>query len=105
MTSSPGSRQLLKANRIAVESEQDSLGAAGGHDDLVGGDVDIDALVVLYQLLTAGEDTCGVAVSDNLLVEFLHGLAGAFGSLDVGLADVEVVNVYASFLSFIRKRD
>ena len=99
-----GDDDLVARVEAAVESEQDGLGAAGGHDDLIGGEVDVDGLVVLDQLLAAGKDTCGVAVGDDLLVELLHGLAGAFGSLDIGLTDVEVVHVYASFLGFIRER-
>ena len=100
-----GDDDFVARVEAAVESEQDGLRTARGHDDFIGGEVDVDAFVVLDQLFAAAEDTGGVAVGNHLLVKLLDSLAGAFGCLDVGLPDVEVIDVDTSFLGFVRKWD
>ena len=78
------------------ECQEHGLGAAGGDDDLVGAEVDVVAAVVLHELVTQAGVTVRRGILENLAVDVLEGVEAALGRREIGLADVEAVDLDAA---------
>ena len=87
---------LVAGIHAAVEGEKEAFAAAGGDDDLVSGDLDAHAVVVFHQFFAVAEIAGGVAVGNHRDVGVAHGVTGTFRGLDVGLTDVQMINVNAA---------
>ena len=80
------------------EGEKHGLRTAGGDDNIVDVDVDMEAVVVLAQLFAQRRQTVGGAVFEHLAVELAKGFEGFGRCGHVGLADVEAVHLDAALL-------
>ena len=89
----------------AVEGEKEAFAATGGDDDLIGGDLNTHAVVVFHQFLAVAEIAGGVAVGNHRNIGVTHGVAGTFRGLDVGLTDVQMINVNAATFGSIGEGD
>ncbi len=99
-----GHDDLVARIETCHKGEQHGLGAAGGDDDVVDIDVDIETLVILLQLLAQRRQTVRRAVFQHFAVDLLESFK-AFGRCrHIGLADIEPVDLYASFGSLCGKR-
>ena len=74
------------------------LGAACRDVDVGIVHVDSEILIVAGQAFAVGFVACGVGVGDELEMILLYGIQGFHGRFDVGLAYVEMIDLYASFL-------
>ena len=61
-------------------------------------------MVVFHQFLAVTEVAGGVGVGDYRNVSILDGITGPFRSLNVGLADIQVINMDSARLGGIGKR-
>ena len=99
-----GDDDLVAGVEAAGESHLQSLAAAGGHQYALGRDVDAVLLVVLAQLLAVALYTGAGAVGQHVDLGVRQLLQGSLRGLDVGLADVQVVHVYAVGLGGVGER-
>ena len=77
------------------EREQHGLGAARRHDDFLRRKVDAVLCVVLHHLGAQAQVAVGRAVLQDAAVDGLEGVQTALRRLDIGLADVEMIDVHA----------
>ena len=86
------------------EGEQHRLGAAGGDDDLLRRKINPVLSVVLHHLGAQREVAVGRAVLQDAAIHGLEGVETALRGLDVRLADIEVIDVYAVALGRVGVR-
>lgn len=87
------------------EGELQGLAAAVGDDDLVGGHLDAMTMVVLAEFLAIGHIAGAVAVGEDADLGLSEDFESALGGLDIGLADVEVIDMDATFFCCISEGD
>ena len=90
-----GDYYLVTGVETGQEREQHGLRTSRGDDYLVGGEPYAAAPVIFRHLLPQRAETVRGAVLQYGPVYGLQSLQGAFGSLDVGLAYIEVIDLYA----------
>ena len=83
------------------ERKEHSLGTTTCDNDVVGSEIDIEFLVVSNQFLAIAAIALTWAVFQNLSVDILDGIDGDLRRWQVGLSDVEMVNVDSSALGIL----
>lgn len=81
------------------------LRSAGGHDDVVSLDIDVVTLVILAQLLAQRQQPFRRTVFQDLTVDMLEGFQPFGGSRDVGLADIQTVDLHAPGYGLVGQGD
>ncbi len=90
-----GNKYLIAGVETDGESKLQRFAAARGDDDLVGGNGNVVLGIVFHQLLAIGDIAGAVAVGQHTYLGLGHSLESTFGSLDIGLTDVEVIHMCA----------
>ena len=88
-----GDDDFVTGVKAAHEPKQDSFGATGGDDDLVVVDVDPYSFIVCGQFAAVAFVPCAMAVFEDFKIEVADSVEGHRGRLDIGLADVEMINL------------
>ena len=68
---------------------------------MVGSDLNLMAVIVFHQFFAVGEVTGTVAVGQNANLGLGQGLQRAFGGLDIGLTDIQVIYMDAALFGCI----
>jgi hypothetical protein len=96
---------LVARVEAGEESEEDGFGTAGGDDDIVDGEGNVKATVIIDEAVAEGKDALGRGIFEDGAVDGLERSEGVGRGVDVGLTDIEVVNENAVLLSLVGKRD
>ena len=88
----------IKAYRV---SHDDSFASAGRYHDVVAGKRNVVSCVVFYKRVLIFGNTLARSVSNDFCLDFIKNFQHFFGSFDIGLADIEVVNRFAFCLRII----
>ena len=81
------------------QGKENSLRAAGGDQDIVHGDVNSNAVVVvLHDGLSECKVSVALAVGKNVIGIVADGFDCFPGTLDIGLADIQVIDLYPLLL-------
>ena len=95
---------LVARIEAAHECEQHRLGAARGDDDLVRGELDLVALIVVHERLAQRAEALRRAVFQHLAVYVLEHVERLLRRRQVGLADVQAVDLHSPLLGGVRQR-
>ena len=87
------------------EGKLQGLAAAGGHDNLLGSDMDVVFGIVFDKFLAIGQIASAMAIGQHANLGVGQSLESALGGLDVGLADVEVIDMYSTLLGGVGEGD
>ena len=93
-----GDDDLVARVQAAQESEKDCLAAAGGDDDVVGGELDLVAVVVLNKCLAQRAIALRRAILERGPVDVLERLQRLRRRRQIRLADVQFVDLHAPVL-------
>ena len=93
-----GDDDLVAGVGDGVEGEGDGLAAAGGDDDILDLQLDLEIVEVVDHGDLQGLEAVGGAVGEDLLLVIVDLLVKDLGGVDVGLADVQVVDGRAALL-------
>ena len=96
-----GDDDLVALVENAAERDLQRLAAAGGDEHLLVGDGRVDLAVVVDDRVDHLGHAIGRGVGQDRLAEVLHGLEVGLGGGNIGLADVQVVELLAFFGSLI----
>ena len=88
----------------AEEEDLQGLTAAGRDQNVLLGVLHADAVVVVHDCFLQGLDALGVGVGENLLGEVPNSLEELGGCFDVGLADIQLVDLLAGLFAGHRIR-
>ena len=87
------------------EGEEHGLGAARGDDDLLGREFDLVLLVIGHQLFAQRAVAVAGAVFQHLAVDVFQGFEPLLRRREVGLADVQVVDLRSPGAGRVGQRD
>ena len=90
-----GDQDLVAVVQDAVHGDLQGLAAAVGDKDITGLEVHAQIVVILPDGGDQLGDAGGRRVSQHRQVKMPHGLEICFGRLDVGLADIQVIDLLA----------
>jgi len=95
-----GDDDFIAVIQNAAQNHGQSLGTAGGDDDVVGGKLYADVCIVLLNGLDHNGKSGRGSVLQNRKLEILNCVKICRGGLDVGLADVKVIDLDALLVAF-----
>ena len=95
---------LVSRVQTTHESKQHGLATTRSDDDVVGFNVDVVFSVVACQLFPIAQIALTWRVFQQFAVNFLQCVESALGCWKVGLTDVEMIYLRATFLCCCRKR-
>ena len=94
-----GDQDLFAIFQDAVQNDLQSFGTTGGDLNLILLEMHAQIVIVLLDGIDQNGDTGGGSVLQNGLLEVLDSIKECLGGLDVGLADVQVIDGLAGCLS------
>ena len=98
-----GDDNLVARIQTHREGHLQRLATAGGHQYALRRDVDIVAFIVFAQLVSVTLYTGAGTVSKHLYLGLSQCLQGSLGSLNIGLANIQVIHMYSVSLGCICK--
>ena len=100
-----GDDDLVAGVEARHEGEQHGLGTARRDDDVVGRELDLELFVVTYQFLAQRAISVAGAVFEHRTVDLFQGVEPGLRRRQVGLADVQVVDLGAACPGGFGQRD
>ena len=99
-----GDDNLVARVKTRHKGEEHRLASSRGDDDVVGIDIDVVTTVIAHELLTVALDTLGRRIFKNVAVDTLQGIESNLWCGQIGLADVEVIDLRPTLLCSGSKR-
>ena len=87
------------------KSKVNGLGASGGNDNVLFGDVDVEAVIISSQFCFQAFNTIAGAVFQYRTVDVSNRIQRHLRSFQIGLTDVEMINFYSAGFGLIGKRN
>jgi len=100
-----GDNQFVSGVEARHEGEEDRLGTACGDDNIVGIDNNIVLRIVFHQFFAETADTLAGRILQHCTVDAAHGFETAFRCRQVGLPDIEVIDLDTPLYGTVGQRN